>query len=80
MCGGGGEGGVESVGVANVVDRKSSRGKEGMGIGAPGATTSTLLAVEVAVDLGGYGFDLSAEFLLDFVQAEAVLVGDEVHR
>eukprot|EP00598_Pedospumella_elongata_P012220 CAMPEP_0185012080 /NCGR_PEP_ID=MMETSP1098-20130426/98114_2 /TAXON_ID=89044 /ORGANISM="Spumella elongata, Strain CCAP 955/1" /LENGTH=384 /DNA_ID=CAMNT_0027541129 /DNA_START=1898 /DNA_END=3052 /DNA_ORIENTATION=- len=44
-----------------------------------GQTTSTsLFAVEVAVDHAGDGLDLGGQLLLDLVQREAVLVGDEV--
>ena len=39
-----------------------------------------LLAVEVAVDLAGDGLDLGGELLLDLVEGEAVLVGDQVDR
>ena len=39
-----------------------------------------LLAVEVAVDLAGDGLDLGGELLLDLVEGEAVLVGDQIDR
>jgi len=39
---------------------------------------TSLFAVEVAVDHAGDGLDLGGQLLLDLVQREAVLVGDEV--
>ncbi len=38
------------------------------------------LAVQLLVDGGGDGLDLSSQLLLDFVQIESVFIGNQVNR